>query len=157
MGKSMRTLPEKKCLYCKKEIVGRWHKPVQRDKRFCSQSCYFAFKGETSIEETVREYLTVNHIRCLRQYQVGKYFADLYIPDHNLVIEVDGEYWHGKKGKPANVIETRERYFAQQGFYVLHIPESAIKSGRYQKKISEALSEIQSASSKDNENRTAFL
>lgn len=29
-----------------------------------------------------------------QQYSVDRYYCDFYLPDYNLVIEVDGDYWH---------------------------------------------------------------
>lgn len=36
-----------------------------------------------------------------RQHRVGYRYYDFYLPEHNLLIEVMGDYWHGNKSKYA--------------------------------------------------------
>lgn len=51
--------------------------------------------SETKPERMVREWLEANNI-SFKQEQgfFHRYYADFYIPDTNIVIEVNGDYWH---------------------------------------------------------------
>ncbi|MEW6096251.1 MAG: DUF559 domain-containing protein [bacterium] len=52
----------------------------------------------TDIEVTMAQLLTELGIRYKEQiWFLGKYCVDFLLPDYNLIIEVDGEYWHTNK------------------------------------------------------------
>lgn len=38
------------------------------------------------------------HISFLQEVPIGKYRADFLLPQHNVVIECDGDYWHNVPG-----------------------------------------------------------
>ena len=44
-----------------------------------------------------------------RQYRVGYKFYDFFLPDYNILVETDGDYWHGnsKKFKVLNKIQIK--------------------------------------------------
>lgn len=49
----------------------------------------------TSIEIKMAEELTARGIEYIEQYNLGDKFAlDFFIPEYNIVIECDGDYWH---------------------------------------------------------------
>lgn len=55
----------------------------------------------------------------------GKFIVDAFLPDHNIVIEVDGSYWHNldrvkKKDKAENA------YLTKCGYKVIRIPEKEV-------------------------------
>lgn len=62
--------------------------------RFCSQKCRVLNQGETSLEREVRESLTALGLLFVTQHEIGRYFLDFYLPDHQLAVEADGEFWH---------------------------------------------------------------
>lgn len=50
---------------------------------------------ETSIERKIREYLEQNNINHNCQHIINdKFCVDFYLPDHNIIIEAFGDYWH---------------------------------------------------------------
>lgn len=53
----------------------------------------------TKPEMKVKEILSLNNIEFTQQYFISYenkiYFYDFYLPQYNLLIEVDGSYWHG--------------------------------------------------------------
>lgn len=49
----------------------------------------------TKIELKVKDILDKNGIVNIHQYdEIKSYYVDFYLPDINLVLEVDGDYWH---------------------------------------------------------------
>lgn len=80
--------------------------------KFCSRDCSKAYikkekikllkkqkKGKVSKEERVFGDLIERFFPSLkRQYKIKGYYHayDFYIPDHNLILEYDGKFWHSK-------------------------------------------------------------
>lgn len=79
---------------------------------FCSQECYWEHRRtfytefyyqrrlndsrkETKPEKEVREWLENKDIKNKPECGfLRKYFVDFYLPDHKIIIEVYGDYWH---------------------------------------------------------------
>lgn len=54
----------------------------------------------TSAELKVHEILTECGIKFIPQYdRFGKYYVDIFLPDLNIVLEVDGDFWHANPSK----------------------------------------------------------
>ncbi len=49
---------------------------------------------DTRPERMMKSILKELNLRFIPQYQIGRYFADFYLPDYKLCLEVDGHYWH---------------------------------------------------------------
>lgn len=60
------------------------------------QKFYFNIKT-SKLEKKFESILKILKLNYIRQYNLGTKFYDFYLPDHNLLIEVDGDYWHGNK------------------------------------------------------------
>jgi very-short-patch-repair endonuclease len=60
----------------------------------------------TKIEKTFAQFLDSNNIEYLHQYElhtdIGIFVYDFFIPSMNMLIETDGEYWHGKSLEQIN-------------------------------------------------------
>jgi very-short-patch-repair endonuclease len=54
--------------------------------------------GPTCLERDLYKYLENNGIKYEPQKQITATIVDAYIPDLNLCIFADGEYWHNKPG-----------------------------------------------------------
>lgn len=107
------TLKKLKCLYCK--TVFKQNKYTQK---YCSTICSSKHnlktinnkepkKSKTRPELLFKELLEKNKIDHIFQKPVNwkrgwKKWYDFYIPKFNLLIEIDGTYWHGKN------IETKD-------------------------------------------------
>lgn len=61
-----------------------------------------------------------NNIQYIHQFSIGSYFVDFLVED--LVIEVDGEFWH----KDAEKEKKRDEFIKSQGYRILHIPSKSI-------------------------------
>ena len=54
----------------------------------------------TKIEIICKQLLEELGIKYVHQYsEIGKYWCDFYLPGFNLIIEVDGDYWHANPNK----------------------------------------------------------
>lgn len=81
----------------------------------------------TSIEIAVRDVLTALGIRFEVQRKTGPYFADIYVPKRRLVIECDGEYWHGLPGAAEKQV-IRDAFLKKHGYRVVHLGEREIRA-----------------------------
>lgn len=77
----------------------------------------------TDLEVEVAAWLTRLEISFVYQHQIGPYLADFYLPDFNVVLEVDGDYWHRNKAKD----DARDSYIVGQGYRLFRLQESLVK------------------------------
>jgi very-short-patch-repair endonuclease len=71
------------------------------DKKFIKSSSL-----ETEFEDYVLKKLGYKYVA---QYRVATKYYDFYIPDYKLLIEVDGDYWHGNTKKPLNDMQKKNK------------------------------------------------
>jgi len=104
----------------------------------------------TKPEQIVFDFLNNKNINFISQYSMyNKFIVDFYIPLSNIIIEVQGDYWHGNPLKYANnklsdmQIKQKQKdtlkynYLTEQGFEVHMIWEDDIY-----KKLDETMSFI---------------
>lgn len=122
-----RDYENKVCTYCNKHFqLPSWE--TRRGKGlFCSMHCFLLYRGETTIEKRVRYALQRSKIKFSQEVKIGTYRADFLLPEFNLIVECDGEYWHDRKpGVPER--DQRKTVFLQnQGYEVVRLPEQAIR------------------------------
>jgi len=53
------------------------------------------FRRETQIERTVSDWLCEWGVAFQREVQFGYFTVDFFVPSHQLIIQTDGDYWHG--------------------------------------------------------------
>lgn len=94
---------------------------------FCSRFCFIKYRGESTIEKRVRYALQRSKTKFSQEVKIGTYRADFLLPEFNLIIECDGEYWHDRKpGVPER--DQRKTVFLQnQGYKVVRLPEQTIR------------------------------
>lgn len=100
-----------------------------KDRRqiYCSHDCYMRSRLETTPEKIMRQFLDKVGVEYKQEYKIGKYWADFYLPKYNVVIEVDGDYWHSLP----NVKEKdtrKDKYLKSKGINVMHIKECELKT-----------------------------
>lgn len=82
---------------------------------------------DTKPELACKKFLEGHEISYIAQYEVnhGTYSAiyDFYLPDKNLIIEVDGEYWHSTK-KQASRDKFKTMLAINAGHLILRISDS---------------------------------
>lgn len=95
-------------------------------------------KGLNRLELAGRNIL--EEIGCDFQEQVllfDKFLVDVFIPSHNIVIQWDGDYWHGRNGasddrqkKRKALDKSQDAYMTKSGVTVLRFWESEVKNER---------------------------
>lgn len=80
-----------------KRSVRMWEDMTAEERREKMAPCIDAtVQGSiSSIEKKIHKQLEAFGIPYVSQFRIGRYIADVYIPDLNLVIECHGCYWHG--------------------------------------------------------------
>ena len=124
------------CKNCKTNFqIPRWE--LNNGKgTFCSRSCFYQYKGESSLEERMRNVLTEFKIDFIQEYKIGRYYADFYVPKLNLIIECDGEYWHlNEKAQLRD--QRKDKLLESLGYKIIRMTGDQIK-----KKSNEDLVEI---------------
>ena len=81
---------------------------------------------DTSIEIAVQNELKLLGVEFEKQKHIGPYFIDIFIPTKNVVIECDGDYWHGFEDRKEKD-KMRDEWLEEQGLIVIRLPEYAIR------------------------------
>jgi hypothetical protein len=94
------------------------------------------FPRPTSIERLVHGVLDAIGAEYETEKQIGSYFADVFVPAKNLVIECDGEYWHSRNTERD---AKRDAFMIALGYSVLRLPGKEIVSGLADRRVKEAV------------------
>ena len=83
--------------------------------------------NDTYIERKVENWLLFNNILYVKQYPIEVGIADFYLPESNLIIECDGDYWHNM---PNRVIsdKRKDEYLLSNEYNILRLPEYKINT-----------------------------
>lgn len=130
---------QKPCLQCG-EIV-ECKPSIAHKVRFCSLRCHGSWRSAnhprvSSLERAVKAWLEERGLQFKQQAHIGSWHVDFLIRD--LVVEVDGAYWHSLP----NVIvrdAIKSEDIRAAGYRLLRVPEAAIHNGSYCELISDAL------------------
>jgi very-short-patch-repair endonuclease len=108
------------------EIIGRLTKSANKNKK------------DTKIEKIIENLLINNSIAYEKQYKMGRFVTDFFIPQSNLVIECQGDYWHANpeiftllnETQKANIKRdmNKKEYFDANSIQYLFFWESEIKN-----------------------------
>lgn len=82
--------------------------------------------GELKLWSELREFRRLYGIHVRKQAPVGPFIADFVVHAHKLVIEVDGEHHFTQEGLTRDA--QRDRWFAQQGYRVVHLNTGELSS-----------------------------
>jgi very-short-patch-repair endonuclease len=99
---------ELQCLGCDVIFKSR----LTKQKRYCTIKCFNRSQAKrgiyTSLPERQFAQILINkNIKFEHQYELcGKIF-DFYIPDKNILIEIDGVYWHNKNNRYASNLHSK--------------------------------------------------
>lgn len=85
-------------------------------------------KMDTTIEIKIRNQLSEAKIKYLHPFDLkNKFLCDFFLPDFNLIIECDGDYWHSlEKVKEKDIRENR--LAKEENYDMLRIPEHTIRN-----------------------------
>lgn len=70
----------------------------------------------SSLERAMASRLSSLGLAFIPQFEVGLYTWDFFLPEHSVLVDVDGEYWHSSKERIAKdqaKLTYTERYFSQ--------------------------------------------
>lgn len=71
------------------------------DRNFCDLGCRLEYKNtnyiNTNIEIIIQDILTEKCIKFETHSNILSYYPDILIPEYNIIIECDGDYWHGNE------------------------------------------------------------
>jgi len=86
---------------------------------------------DTLIELKVKDYLDKNEIKYVHPWNLGNRFqCDFYLPKRNLIVECDGDYWHGREDMKKRD-KAKNAYAKKCGFNMLRLTEEQINKGRF--------------------------
>lgn len=100
-------------------------------------------KRTPKTEVLVQNYLFSNDVNFIPNYVIDFYEYDLFIPHKNILIEVQGDYWHGnldifteenllEHQRQKKIKDVQKRTFAEnKGFILLEIWEKDIKNKNF--------------------------
>jgi len=74
-----------------------WSKEENREKRRLEQSNRvkeYQYNNKTLLEESFEVLLGDLNVGFISQYTICGYNYDYYLPQYNIIIEVDGDFWH---------------------------------------------------------------
>lgn len=98
-------------------------------RTYCSRTCYLTIaipaRPPTNIERRLYCALDGLGVPYERQKWIGRFVADAWLPEHHMIIEADGEYWHSRPER----IERDERltaFAAERGYPLLRLGETFI-------------------------------
>ena len=122
-----------------------WSNQENRDAQRVRRSKYMSthlIKNETKLEKEFQAILNVLGVSYIFQYTVNGYNYDFYIPDKNILIEVDGDWWHCNPTlniqpvyeSQKHTIEhdlTKNKIALDNGYQLLRFWEHDIKTNRF--------------------------
>lgn len=160
------------CEVCGKDFVRSQSYIKRGSNKFCSNECRYKsqdFLSQSAQMNKVQQDKTVNNlerlgyktlselgIEFIPQHVIGsKFCVDAFLPGLNIVVQFDGDYWHGnpegfpvlsdRQAKRVKLDQSQDRYFLACGFSVLRIWESEFKKDieAVKKKMSDAIKDRQ--------------
>ncbi len=137
---------EGKQIYCSKKCQTKsemWRTKIREERwnqKFPLTDSKIEQKLQKFCSELNLEYISDKRISNIKH----RYPADLYLPEHNMVIEADGDYWHSWSKKPEHKLKDkyRNKELLEKGYIVLRLKEKDINKmtkEEFQKKIDDAL------------------
>lgn len=117
------------CRNCHKYFsLPRWEYEKGKGS-FCCRKCFQEYKGETLIESAVRKVLKRKKVKFVQELKVGKYYVDFLLPEHSIVIECDGEYWHRSVFAQKRDL-AKDKFLIERGYEVCRFTEKEIKESK---------------------------
>lgn len=109
---------------------------------------YGTSKLEEKFARDFLDKLKVNYVYQFKAESIGRYY-DFYLPDNQLIIEIDGDYWHSKglvyeemtptQKRNKRVDKQKDHWALINGIPILRIWESDIN--KHPEKVMEVLKE----------------
>jgi very-short-patch-repair endonuclease len=101
----------------------------ERTARSITTGLHNGKSKDTSLELRFERFLKLAGIGFGKQFVVttdrGPFTFDFIIPDRNMLVEIDGEYWHRKSLEVCNRDRLKETLAESMGFIVARISDMA--------------------------------
>jgi len=107
-------------------------------KRLCCSRACLGNLTINNFEQKCYDLLDKLNILYFKQHKVEKFTVDAYIPDSKLVVEFDGDYWHGNPKKYFKFDKIQQKHIihdqnknsllSEKGYKVVRLWESDVKS-----------------------------
>lgn len=121
-----------KCIDCGKQLVNYHAKRCVMCRVKNNE-----IKTPTSIEKIVySELKTRGFIFETQKIINGKFIVDAYIPSLNLIIEIDGKYWHNLEHVKRKD-SSENAYLNKCGFKLLRLSEAEVNNGSFRERMGE--------------------
>jgi very-short-patch-repair endonuclease len=109
------------------ELKKAWWKDTPKErKETVRRKMMMKWHKVSSLELLVRVELMEHEIKFFAHRYIAGYFPDLYIPSLNLIIEVDGTYWHSTP-EARKRDRLKDKAYRKSGYNVARIKECDIK------------------------------
>ena len=95
--------------------------------RFCSKRCLLRYRGETAIEQLMRQELEKQNEPYEPQVKFASFHVDFVLPRRRAVIECDGRYWHNKLDVFARD-RRKDEYLKNLGYQVFRFSDKEIRN-----------------------------
>ena len=120
------------CEWCGKKFKAKPAKVAVGEGRFCSRACVAAYvmaqQGgrRSAIEEMVEKELASMGVAYKSQEKIGPWLVDFYLPEHRLVIECDGDYWHNRP-EVKRRDKRKNKWLIAHGYTIIRLKEKDIR------------------------------
>lgn len=109
------------------------YREIQSEERVptCSHECTLIYARSrqtnkaTSIEIKMEDELRERQIPYVKQYNIGVFRSDFYLPTYNIVIECDGDYWHNRPDTKERD-KRKNKYIKSKGYTLFRFWEHEI-------------------------------
>jgi len=114
------------CNICNKSYKSQRHMLYQRIERYkvnpC-MNCNSINSNSSSYEDELYKYLSIYDITIKKNHRIDNQEIDIYLPDFNIGIEINGLYWHSEIKKNKDYHKNKSDFFSSIGIKILHIWE----------------------------------
>jgi len=121
------------CLQCGKEFIVSAVRFNELNARFCSVSCSRSHQGKTTLESKVLIALEELGLKYIDEYRPKgtRRIFDFYLPDLNILIEADGDFWHysewAEKNGHTKRDKTKSKWAIDNGYKLIRLRESDVE------------------------------
>ena len=123
----------KQKFYCETCGCITWKYPSEcrNEHKFCSHECQYKYEGfntsNTDIEILMQDILIKRGYSFTTQEKISHYYPDILLTDYNIIVECDGEYWHGSD-EMLKRDEMRDKILNKEGYIVVRFWGKEIKN-----------------------------
>ena len=111
------------------ETRKKWYKDMSKEEKVIYLDKWITaghHARPSSLEISIRKILDSLNVKYLTDYHISKWFIDIYIPNRNLIIECNGNYWHNLPNRIKRDRELQE-YAKENGYKLIWLWEDDIK------------------------------